>query len=243
MFLFFSTGFCLFIVLPIENTRAMYYNLLMKGGDLMLLTVSNNAEFVEKLYNIYLDNAVFSTFCAASILSDFVADETLWGDFVLIDAALSPKELRSTRDVLTKKFPNAHIGIFGHPAILSENVTYLFSIDELLEFLSPLREKFSSGIDPRKLKITTRDRSVILLGYQIRLTPNEHKILLLLLSSPRHIFTPDEISRLAFPLENHISKNQIAVHICNINKKAFPITERALIENTHKIGYSLNPSL
>ena len=243
MFLLFSTGFCLFIVLPIENTRAMYYNLLMKGGDLMLLTVSNNAEFIEKLYNIYLDNAIFSMFCATSKLSDFVTSETLWADFILIDAALPPKELRSARDILIKKFPNAHVGIFGRPALLSENVTYLFSNDELLEFLYPLRENFSFGIDQRKLKITTYDRSVILLGYQIRLTPKEHKILLLLLSNPRRIFTPDEISRLAFPLENQLSKNQIAVHICNINKKAFPITERALIENTHKIGYSLNPSL
>ena len=243
MFLLFSTGFFLFILLPIENTGAMYYNLLVKDGDLMLLTVSNNGEFIKKLSSLYLDNAIFSEFCSTSGLSNFVTSETLLADFVLIDAKLSTKELRSVRDILTKKFPHAGIGVFGRPSVLSENVTYLFSDDELLEFLYPLREKFSLGIDQRRLKITTHDRSVILLGYQIRLTPKEHKILLLLLSDPRRIFTSEEISRLAFPLENRISKNQIAVHICNINKKAFPITERALIENSHKTGYSLNPCL
>ena len=91
------------------------------------------------------------------------------------------------------------------------------------------------------LKITSNDRIALLLGYPLRLTPNEHKILLILSNERDRTFSYEELLALAFPFKTSITKNQLAVHVCNINKKASEISGRQLIQNPHKNGYCFNP--
>jgi hypothetical protein len=208
----------------------------------LLLTISSNREFTKRIESIYLANGIFSAFCHACDISNFVDCETNIIDFVIIDSSISIKDLRAIYTSLKTFFEASHIGVFGDSPLHIDGATALRSREELLAFLFPLIEKSTQNRLRAKLKISFFERRAVLLGYPIALTPKEHRILMLLASEPDVVFSPENISKFAFPFDNPTSKNQVAVHVCNINKKAFPISGRALIENPHKKGYLINPN-
>ena len=185
---------------------------------------------------------IFSAFCYAGDISNFVDCETNIADFIIIDASIPIKDIRAINSFLKTFFEASHIGVFGDSPLHIDGATALRSREELLAFLFPLIEKSTQNRLRAKLKISFFERRAVLLGYPIALTPKEHRILILLASEPDIVFSPENISKFAFPFDSPASKNQIAVHVCNINKKAFPISGRALIENPHKKGYFINPN-
>ena len=205
--------------------------------------VSNNKEFMNRFESICLENGILSAFCTFCNLSDFVNSETNNINFVITDSSLSLKQIRSVRDSVSAVCRNIRIGVICNTARHVEETTALSSRSEIISFLSPLIEKNTAMNDFSKLKILPLNRSAALLGYPLKLTPNEYRILILLLSDPSRPFSTDDISRFAFSLDQNASKNQIAVHICNINKKASLISGRALIINPNRSGYLINPCL
>ena len=75
-------------------------------------------------------------------------------------------------------------------------------------------------------------KDVILLGYRLKLTPAEYKIITLIAENER--LGTDE---LCLALGENITKGNVAVHICSINKKAAQISSRKLIEFKCKCYY------
>ena len=188
----------------------------------MILTVSDNVELCKDLHRFFLQKGAFSRFVSFVNLPDFVKCDTKSIDFAIIDGSSSKKDVRFACEIVAEYFPSAQIEIFAH-------------IDQLKE----LFVNAPTDVGIQGLKVSTLDHTARLLGYPLRLTKNEYKILLLLLCEKR-IFSADEILDLAFPFSENASKNQLAVHVCNINKKATLISGRRLIINPHKNGYTLN---
>ena len=85
------------------------------------------------------------------------------------------------------------------------------------------------------------DSSMFLLGYTIRLTPMEHKVICLLYQNQDGIST-QQMASLLFS-DKDISKRNIAVHICNINKKAKRISGRVLIKGNRRYGYKISDNI
>ncbi len=75
-------------------------------------------------------------------------------------------------------------------------------------------------------------KDVIFLGYRLNLTPAEYKIITILAEKGR--VGTDEFCR-AF--EKSLTKGNVAVHICSINKKAAGISARKLIEFKDRCYY------
>ncbi len=82
----------------------------------------------------------------------------------------------------------------------------------------------SNITDFQLLEMEKSSKSIILLGYQIKLTETEYRITELLFSCnmPMH---KEKISNIL-----GINLKSIPVHIASINKKALPISRRRLIE-------------
>lgn len=194
----------------------------------MLLVVSDSVGFCKNLHSQLLSRGLFSLFATYENMADIVESETDLIDTVIIDGCHSSKGVRAVQERSISRLPHADIRL----------LTVDSQLNDLVASLSVGRDEYASF---RGLRVSPSDTEARLLGYPLRLTKSEHKILLLLLSDPGRPFSADLILRVAFPFSTDLSKNQLAVHICNINKKARQITGRRLIVNPHKSGYLLNP--
>ncbi len=76
-------------------------------------------------------------------------------------------------------------------------------------------------------------KDVTLLKYPLIVTKLEFKILELLVRAFPESLTPEHLCQ-----ELNISRKSLSVHICSINKKAAPISERRLVLFSN--GYCLN---
>ena len=208
----------------------------------MILTVSDDIDFCKRLHRMMLSVGVFSFFVTLENLSDFVECSTEFVDLVVIGGCESHKDARIACEYLRKNLPSVNIKALTGGVVSGDLADLAITDAQLIEFARSFSVAHR-GISPfQNLKISPSETKANLLGYPVRLTKSEHKILLLLSSDPERIFSGESISRLAFPFHD-ISKNQLAVHICNINKKAEAISGRKLIINPHKNGYMLNPHL
>ena len=85
------------------------------------------------------------------------------------------------------------------------------------------------------------EKSIILIGYRIVLTPYEYKILKLL-SEEREGVLADDIIEKCFKHKD-ITHGNVAVHVHNINQKVFPITNRRLIISDRGQGYRIRDNI
>jgi len=191
--------------------------------------------------SFYFSNGLFSAFEKLQNLWNFVDYDTDTVDFFIIDASYPAKDIRSAADIMRAAFPQVNIVVFGKSPMPIDHINSIKSKSELFTFLSSAIKKDTSNYNSSMLNVDPNNRTVILLGYPMKLTPNEHRSLMLLASDTNRIFTHRDICILAFPFKNSFTKNHIAVHVCNINKKALRISGRPLIHNPHKNGYILNP--
>ena len=209
----------------------------------MLLTLSNDIELLKRLDAIYFSEGIFSFFGSLDEESHFVTSETKLINYVIIDASASIKRAKELYDKLSVRLPFSNIVFWSKKPVQVDRAPVISSMAELADFLSKMNENQSSTHDERIFKIVPNEVEARLLGYPLKLTKSEHKILLLLSSVPEYVFSCSEIVSLAFPFSRNLSKNQLAVHVCNINKKSVLISGRKLILNPHKNGYILNSEL
>ena len=81
------------------------------------------------------------------------------------------------------------------------------------------------------LAINEEERQAYLLGYKLKLTPTEFKIVNILMDTKYAT-----VDRLLLDLPARCTRKSIPVHITAINKKAHDISGRKLIENSRE-GY------
>ena len=84
-------------------------------------------------------------------------------------------------------------------------------------------------------------KSIILIGYRLVLTPYEYKILKLLSDEPDGVMA-DDIIQTCFKHKD-VTHGNVAVHVHNINQKAFPIMNRRLIGSARGQGYKITDNI
>lgn len=218
----------------------------------MLLTVSNDIGLIDRLNKIYYKNGLFSVFSRLDNISNIVESKTLSVDFAIVDATLSRESSDKVCSYLRQLFPSIRIGVilkkrhtedamFTYVKNSDEQIFFPFSDEQFSCFLKKFVKNTSPLIPSESLRISPEANDLILLGYRLRLTKTEFRLMLLCINHPDSVFSPDEIVRLAFShLGSRPSPNQIAVHVCSINKKAANISGNKLIINLYKKGYTLN---
>ena len=87
------------------------------------------------------------------------------------------------------------------------------------------------------LSVAKNENLVMFLGYRLTLTKTEYLILKALTSNGGSALSAEQISN---QIGLELTKENIAFHIFNINKKAKCISERILIKNNTKIVYFLH---
>lgn len=95
-------------------------------------------------------------------------------------------------------------------------------------------------INLKNLLVHKSANTVFLLGYRLILTKTEYAILKALSENAYSTLSCEMIADITL-LE--LSKENIAFHVFNINKKAKSISNRILIKNISKIGYFLNEEM
>ncbi len=92
----------------------------------------------------------------------------------------------------------------------------------------------------KQLYITSNKRDTVLLGYKFELTNTEHTVLLAIAENRNNPISSEQIAN---RMNIDLSKENLAFHISNINRKAKIITNRVLIKNIAKNGYFLNEEM
>ena len=221
----------------------------------MLLTISDSDEFCRQLKSEYDRLGIFSFFLRTDNFTNFVDSDTNIIDTVIIDASLPQDESKRICRSMKESKSILKIGVILKSS-KSASARFLqlkdadaelflpFTHDQFLSFykrLCPLEKECTKN--PR-LAISPDRLKTYLIGYKLDLTKTEHKILLLLSANPDRSFSASDISRLISPLSIKLmSANNVAVHVSANNKKAYLITGRMLILNSHKEGYRLSQEI
>ncbi|MBR2381614.1 MAG: winged helix-turn-helix domain-containing protein [Clostridia bacterium] len=92
----------------------------------------------------------------------------------------------------------------------------------------------------KHLYISEDKEEIIYLGYRLKLTKSEYKILKILTKNPKK---PIPAEQIANQCELDCSKESIVYYISSINSKAKVIGNRILIKNIAKKGYFLNDKM
>lgn len=92
----------------------------------------------------------------------------------------------------------------------------------------------------KHLYLLIEEEVFIYLGYRLKLTKSEYKILQVLIKKPKKPISAEQIALLS---ELDCSKENIVYHISSINSKAKVIGNRILIKNIAKNGYFLNEKM
>ena len=88
-----------------------------------------------------------------------------------------------------------------------------------------------------KIKMHRDGKSALVLGYKIELTKSERTIVDALIKAE------GTISRSEFESKYGLTYSSIPVHVSNINKKAFPITNRKLIDGCGREEYKISDTM
>ena len=166
---------------------------------------------------------------------------------VLID---SPQDIESAKKLcaeIRSQFPSASVGvILNESQIKTSLFRYLpeadaelispFSNAELADFLQRLHTETFTFVSP---SLICAPSGFLLLGYKLKLSPAENRILLFLSVFCRHTINADDI--LAACLNSSAGIETVRVLISRINQKAKNISGRPLILRSAEKGYYLNP--
>ena len=110
---------------------------------------------------------------------------------------------------------------------------------EVLDFCHTVMGRKRQILSTRQLYITEAPNDTRYLGYPLRLSESEHRLLLCITYLAPRVASAEELHRLCDPLGLHSAKS-FAVRISAINQKAKSIHPRILIRNVLRQGYVLN---
>lgn len=126
----------------------------------------------------------------------------------------------------------------------NDYMTKPFELKELeariLVQLRNAREEQETSVQYKSLCMDDENKKVTLCGKILSLTPQEYRILELLLKHPKKVFTKNEIYEYAWE-EYYIGEDKtIHVHVSNIRQKIKKITDEEYIETVWGIGFKLS---
>lgn len=123
-------------------------------------------------------------------------------------------------------------------------MTKPFEIDELLARVAvQIRKHTSEGnkssYSYKDLTLNTEEHSVTVCGQTVTFTRQEFKILELLITHPKRVFSKKEIYDYAWD-DRYIGEDRtINVHISNIRQKIKPLSDEEYIETVWGVGFRL----
>ena len=218
----------------------------------MLLTVSNDRSFRANLSELLEESSMFSYQSSSDAAFDILGTNPNI-TAIIFDARLSKKAAESFCKTVKSLYPSIKIAtVIDEKPSLSSKFLYIAGSDDQLVMpasstqLSSFLFRFYERAVPKhstnstRLHISSNRNDTTLLGYSLKLTPSENRILLLLSTFHEYCFTKEQVAALCFPER---SVRSVPVHICNINKKAGVISERALILDLYGKGYILNKNM
>ena len=102
-----------------------------------------------------------------------------------------------------------------------------------------------TGIFPqssyRFLNVGDTEKRTKLLGFMLKVTPTEHRILSFLCSRTGRFTSAEIILNCCFADSDRLTLSCVSTHISSVNRKAEPITNRRLIISEKDSGYMLSP--
>ncbi len=212
----------------------------------MILTVTDDPILSERLLKLYRSDLYFSFFSDSQNLPYFVKNKTDLIKLCIIDGRkISANEFNGICQHIKENLPNAKLcailtrkpsdsGRFLRSRYIDAQIFEPLSSASLNSFINSFSRAQSTI---KSIHISADRNETRLLGYQLALTPAEHRILALLLTHPEMVFSVSDISSLTY-LKNEAS---VSVHVCVVNKKAEKISGRPLILSKYGIGYHVNP--
>ena len=167
---------------------------------------------------------------------------------IVIDSDESLERLRKLCVEVKSRISKVSVGvILNHSLIQTAMFRYIpeadeellssFSNDDLFDFLKRLHHAEISSPSP---SLFYTENKVFLLGYDMKLSPLEHRIVLFLSRFCESRITVDDICGAC--LNTREGADRARVFISRINKKAMNISSRHLILRSAEKGYYINPN-
>ncbi len=125
-----------------------------------------------------------------------------------------------------------------------------FELDELTARITTLlwrtcaagaAPETSSGYEHRGVRLDPENRIITVEGADPGLTPREFRILELLLTHPKRVFTKREIYEHAWDGAFMDDEKTVTVHVSNLRKKLAALTDAEFIDTVWGVGFRLAP--
>lgn len=102
--------------------------------------------------------------------------------------------------------------------------------------------KYTINIDRPLCKLWVGDnrKSIVYLGYPLKLTEYEYLVLKALWDNRGQVLSPERISEITGGKVEHI---YVTYHVFGINRKSREIGDRSIVKNIAKNGYFLNEEM
>lgn len=226
-----------------------------------ILIIDDEVE-IAQLVNIHLQNVGFNTLLAYDGQEGLETFHNNKVDLIILDSMMPNlngneflKELRKT-DQTPVIFLSAKTSDFDKISGLvigaDDYMTKPFNPMELIARVNAqLRRAFQwrdkdgqnkdDTIRIQDVIIRKSDHAVLVDGERIELTPKEFDIFYLLASSPKHVFSTEQIFKNVWQEDYFDSSNTVMVHIRTLRKKIKePQRTRKLIDTVWGVGYRIN---
>lgn len=204
----------------------------------MLLTVTDDIVLKQNISELCIIGGIFSYVYSFDELKN---TENLPNGVtaLLVDGRHSKQDVKNLYTSVMSSYPDLAVAIliseeryaykrFTHIIPVPDQLSMPVSDDTFARFVL---EFYFKNVIPlctsdSRLQISRNRADTALLGYRLKLTHSEHRILLLLSSFADLPFTAEELGKLC--LKSGASSS-VPVHICNINQKSKQISLRNII--------------
>ena len=211
----------------------------------MLALLTDSPRYQETLSPTLLHNAIFHYVSALDQGLSVCEKKEISG--VILDGVNDPSAATALCAALRGRYAEMPIAVILDDQVVPDvqadrliRTKGTLPVDEVLDFCCSVMGRKRTILSTRQLYITENADDTRYLGYPLLLSESEHRLLLCLTYLAPRVVSADELQRLCDPLGQHSAKS-LAVRISAINQKAKEIHPRALICNTFKRGYRLNP--
>lgn len=157
---------------------------------------------------------------------------------VILDCIPSIQQGEELCHDLRRRFPALPIGVIVSPDSIPNAEADMIARDtgELSDVIARCRDFFvracgwtAKTLSTYALTLDWQERTAIYMGYPLKLTPTEHRLLYCLFYHSPRVTGVDDLLTLCYPDGTHRSASNIGVHIHTINRHASRIDPRPLI--------------